>query len=53
MADGESSISEAADAVEEASDTKALDVVARSGFAVVALRHLLNPRGSASSRPEA
>lgn len=41
MADGESSISEAADAVEEASDTKALDVVARSGFAVMALLHII------------
>jgi len=41
MADGESSISEAADAVEEASDTKALDVVARSGFAVMALLHVI------------
>jgi hypothetical protein len=41
MADGDSSISEAADAVEEASDTKALDVVARSGFAVMALLHII------------
>jgi Domain of Unknown Function (DUF1206) len=41
MADGDSSISEAADAVEEASDTKALDVVARSGFAVMALLHMI------------
>ena len=41
MADGESGISEAADAVEEASDTKALDVVARSGFAVMALLHII------------
>ncbi len=41
MADGESSISEAADAVEEASDTKALDVAARSGFAVMALLHII------------
>lgn len=41
MADGESSISEAADAVEEASDTKALDIVARSGFAVMALLHII------------
>ncbi len=41
MADGESTISEAADAVEEASDTKALDVVARSGFAVMALLHII------------
>ncbi len=41
MADGEPSISEAADAVEDASDTKALDVVARSGFAVMALLHII------------
>jgi hypothetical protein len=41
MAAGDSSISEAADAVEEASDTKALDVVARSGFAVMALLHII------------
>ena len=42
MANGDSSsISEAADAVEEASDTKALDVVARSGFAVMALLHII------------
>lgn len=41
MSDGESIISEAADAVEEASDTKALDVVARSGFAVMALLHMI------------
>jgi Domain of Unknown Function (DUF1206) len=41
MADGESSISEAADAVQEASDTKALDVVARSGFAVMAVLHII------------
>lgn len=41
MADGESSIGEAADAVEEASDTKALDIVARSGFAVMALLHII------------
>jgi hypothetical protein len=41
MADGDSSISEAADAVEEASDAKALDVVARSGFAVMALLHVI------------
>ncbi|MDQ5862340.1 MAG: hypothetical protein M3536_08755, partial [Actinomycetota bacterium] len=34
-------ISEAADAVQEASDTKALDVVARSGFAVMALLHMI------------
>ncbi len=41
MADGESSLSEAADAIEEASDTKALDVVARLGFAVLALLHII------------
>jgi hypothetical protein len=41
MAAGDSSISEAADAVEEASDTTALDVVARSGFAVMALLHII------------
>ena len=41
MTDGQSSISEAADAVEEASDTKALDIVARSGFAVMALLHII------------
>ncbi|MCO4276456.1 DUF1206 domain-containing protein [Pseudarthrobacter sp. HLT3-5] len=41
MADGESTIGEAADAVEEASDTKALDVVARSGFGVMALLHII------------
>ena len=41
MAGGESGISEAADAVEKASDTKALDVVARSGFAVMALLHII------------
>lgn len=41
MSDADSTISEAADAVEEASDTKALDVVARSGFAVMALLHMI------------
>lgn len=41
MADGESGISEAADAVEDASDSKALDAVARSGFAVMALLHII------------
>ncbi|WP_131683656.1 DUF1206 domain-containing protein [Pseudarthrobacter sp. YALA5] len=41
MSDAESTISEAADAVEEASDTRALDVVARSGFAVMALLHMI------------
>jgi hypothetical protein len=41
MSDTESTLSEAADAVEDASDTKALDVVARSGFAVMALLHII------------
>lgn len=41
MSDGESPISDAADAVEEASNAKALDVVARSGFAVMALLHII------------
>lgn len=41
MTHGDSGISEAADAVEEASDTKALGVVARSGFAVMALLHII------------
>ncbi|MBT2534246.1 DUF1206 domain-containing protein [Arthrobacter sp. ISL-48] len=41
MSDGESTISDAADAVEEASNAKALDVVARSGFAVMALLHVI------------
>lgn len=41
MSDGESTISDAADAVEEASNAKALDVVARSGFAVMALLHII------------
>ncbi|GAC1459747.1 MAG: DUF1206 domain-containing protein [Pseudarthrobacter sp.] len=41
MANGDSGISEAVDAVEEASDTKALDVAARSGFAVMALLHII------------
>ncbi len=41
MSDGELSISAAADAVEEASDARALDVVARSGFAVMALLHII------------
>lgn len=49
MADGESTIGEAADAVEEASDTKALDVVARSGFAVMALLHIIVVRLSSPS----
>lgn len=41
MSDGDSTIRAAADAVEEASDTRALDVVARSGFAVMALLHMI------------
>jgi hypothetical protein len=41
MTNGDSGISEAADAVEEASDTRALDVLARSGFAVMALLHII------------
>jgi hypothetical protein len=41
MTNGDSGISEAADAVEEASDSKALDVVARAGFAVMALLHII------------
>ena len=41
MSDGEPTISDAADAVEEASNAKALDVLARSGFAVMALLHII------------
>ncbi|MBT2594615.1 DUF1206 domain-containing protein [Arthrobacter sp. ISL-72] len=41
MSDGGSTISDAADAVEEASNAKALDVLARSGFAVMALLHIV------------
>ncbi|MET3932960.1 DUF1206 domain-containing protein [Arthrobacter sp. OAP107] len=41
MTDNDSTISEAADAAEAASNTKALDVVARSGFAVMALLHII------------
>ena len=41
MSDGESTLSQAADAVEEASNAKALDVLARSGFAVMALLHII------------
>ncbi|HEU4666505.1 MAG TPA: DUF1206 domain-containing protein [Arthrobacter sp.] len=41
MPDGESTISQAADAVEEASNQKALDVLARTGFAVMALLHVI------------
>jgi len=41
MSDAESTLSQAADAVEEASNHKALDVLARSGFAVMALLHVI------------
>ncbi|MBT2536935.1 DUF1206 domain-containing protein [Arthrobacter sp. ISL-69] len=41
MSDEGSTISEAADAVEEASNAKALDVLARAGFAVMALLHII------------
>lgn len=41
MSDGESTIRQAADAVEEASNHKALDVLARTGFAVMALLHVI------------
>ena len=41
MTDKASPIDEAADAAEAASNTKALDVVARSGFAVMALLHIV------------
>jgi Domain of Unknown Function (DUF1206) len=41
MTDNDSTISEAADAAEAASNTKALDIVARSGFAVMALLHII------------
>src|SRR3954451_19783743 len=41
MSDGDSTLSQAADAVEEASNHKALDVLARSGFAVMALLHII------------
>ncbi|RKO25425.1 DUF1206 domain-containing protein [Pseudarthrobacter phenanthrenivorans] len=41
MSDGESTISRAADAVEEASNHKALDVLARAGFAVMAVLHVI------------
>jgi hypothetical protein len=41
MADEDTALGEAADAVEAASNTKALDVVARSGFAVMALLHIV------------
>ena len=41
MTDGDSSISQAADAVEEASNARALDVLARAGFGVMALLHII------------
>lgn len=41
MSDGDSTLSQAADAVEEASNHKALDVLARTGFAVMALLHVI------------
>ncbi|MEK0155933.1 DUF1206 domain-containing protein [Arthrobacter oryzae] len=41
MADEDTALAEAADAAEAASNTKALDVVARSGFAVMALLHIV------------
>lgn len=41
MSDEDTALGEAADAVEAASNTKALDVVARSGFAVMALLHIV------------
>jgi hypothetical protein len=41
MTDEDTALGEAADAAEAASNTKALDVVARSGFAVMALLHVV------------
>ncbi|MFF1881434.1 DUF1206 domain-containing protein [Pseudarthrobacter sp. NPDC058196] len=41
MSDGDSTLSQAADAVEDASNHKALDVLARTGFAVMALLHVI------------
>jgi hypothetical protein len=41
MSDAESTISQAADAVEVASNHPALDVLARTGFAVMALLHVI------------
>ncbi len=41
MSDGESTLSQAADAVEEASNHKVLDVLARAGFAVMAVLHVI------------
>lgn len=41
MSNGESALSQAADAVEEASNHKVLDVLARTGFAVMAILHVI------------
>ena len=41
MSDGDSTLSQAADVVEDASNAKALDVLARAGFAVMALLHII------------
>lgn len=41
MAEQDTALGEAADAAEAVSNTKALDVVARSGFAVMALLHIV------------
>src|SRR6478609_2951292 len=41
MSDGESTLSQAADAVEDASNHRVLDVLARTGFAVMALLHVI------------
>lgn len=41
MSNGDSAIGQAADAVEDASNAPALDVLARTGFAVMALLHIM------------
>jgi hypothetical protein len=41
VSDAESTLSQAADAIEEASNHKVLDVLARAGFAVMALLHVI------------
>lgn len=41
MSDGESTLSQAANAIEEASNHKVLDVLARTGFAVMAVLHVI------------
>ncbi|MFD5276461.1 DUF1206 domain-containing protein [Pseudarthrobacter sp. NPDC058362] len=41
MANPDSTLSQAADVIEDASNAKALDVLARAGFAVMALLHLI------------